>query len=66
MTSLTKNPYPPRKKIFFKCNLLDYACFDTFAESLERTGAEIFMHKATWFRCFFLLKIPKTSRTSKC
>jgi len=24
-----------------------YACFETFAESLERTGAGIFMRKAT-------------------
>jgi len=24
MTSLTKNPHPPGKKIFFECNLLDW------------------------------------------
>jgi len=47
MTSLTVNPHPPRKKFFFACNLLDYAFFETFAELLERTGAEIFMRKAT-------------------
>jgi len=23
MTSVTKNPHPPTKKIFFECNLLD-------------------------------------------
>jgi len=29
------------------------------AESLERTGAEIFMRKATCVRCFFCRKSPK-------
>jgi len=24
MTSLTKNPHPPGKKILFECNLLDW------------------------------------------
>jgi len=24
MTSVTKNPYPPTKKFFKKCNLLDW------------------------------------------
>jgi len=24
MTSVTKNPHPPTKKLFFECNLLDW------------------------------------------
>jgi len=24
ITSVTKNPHPPTKKIFFECNLLDW------------------------------------------
>jgi len=24
MTSVTKNPHPPAKKIYFECNLLDW------------------------------------------
>jgi len=53
MTSLTTNP-DPQEKFFFRVQSTRlHAFFEIFAESLERTGAEIFMRKATCVWVFF-------------
>jgi len=52
MTSLTKNPHLPSKKIFFECRLEDLS-FETFTGSVEHTGPEKFPRKATCVWAFF-------------
>jgi len=41
------------------------ACFDSFAESLERTGAEIFIRKATCVWVFFFAENPQNQPGAK-
>jgi len=48
MTSLTKNPQPPSKKIFFECRLEDLLhLLRQFTGSVRHTGPKKFPRKAT-------------------
>jgi len=57
VTSLTKKQHTTKQKIFLA------ASFETFTRSVEHTGPEKFLRKATCIQVFFFPKIPKTSRT---
>ena len=59
MTSLTANRTPQEKNFFRVQSTRLYAFFETFAELLKRTRAEIFMRKATCVQVFFCRKSPK-------
>jgi len=39
--------------------------FETFTRSVEHTGPEKFLRKATCVEVFFFPKIPKTTRAAK-
>jgi len=60
MTSLTKNPHPPSKKIFFECRLQDLPRFLDFYQACRvyRTG-EIPVQSHVRLGGFFA-KIPES------
>jgi len=61
-----RQPAPPKQKIFFRVQSTRLATFfDIFAGSLERTGAEIFIRKATFESAAFCEPLELT-RLSKC
>jgi len=65
MMSLTKNPNPPGKKIFFRVQTRRLAAsFDASTRSVTWTGAEILVQSHKHLGVIFL-KIPESSRTPK-
>ena len=62
MTSLTKNPQPPRKNFFRVQTRRLATSFDISTRSVTRTRAEKFPRKATCVSVFFSQKCPKAAR----
>jgi len=61
MTSLTKTRNP-QAKIFFRVQSRRLATsFETFTRSVEHTGPEKFLRKATCVQAFFFWKSPKAA-----